>query len=83
MKFEVTLFRLFVCLASVAWLGAACGSDPGGGVAAGEDDVDNNGAGNNDGNNAVGCPEGCDDGNPCTVDVCGAQGCEHTPTDAL
>ena len=21
----------------------------------------------------------CDDGNPCTIDVCGASGCEHTP----
>jgi hypothetical protein len=24
------------------------------------------------------CPSGCDDGNPCTTDACGAAGCTHT-----
>jgi hypothetical protein len=28
------------------------------------------------------CPAGCDDGVDCTVDACGASGCEHTGDDA-
>jgi hypothetical protein len=29
------------------------------------------------------CPTGCDDGIPCTIDLCDSTGCVHTPADAL
>jgi hypothetical protein len=29
------------------------------------------------------CPTGCDDGIPCTIDLCDSTGCVHTPADSL
>ncbi len=77
--------------------GAASGGDAGmsmGGTGAGGSAVGGSagssaggrgGAGGSGGTGGAGgaCPGGCDDGIACTIDLCDANGCVHTPVDSI
>ncbi|HTA93120.1 MAG TPA: hypothetical protein VK745_26255 [Polyangiaceae bacterium] len=71
--------------------GATGGLSEGGSIGVGGTGVGGTGLGGGSAGANVGggagagsaCPTGCDDGIPCTIDLCDSTGCVHTPVDAL